>query len=101
MNNGQGKQRYDRPPPPPDIQAKLELCEREAAGLSVREVRCPKCHFVIDRVFSDVSGHFISKCPKCKSQYIMNFVYFRKQKGSWRLKRKYYGENYFKKLNNK
>ena len=79
MNNGQGKQRYDRPPPPPDIQAKLELCEREAAGLSVREVRC----------------------PKCKSQYIMNFAYFRKQKGSWRLKRKYYSENYFKKLNNK
>ena len=68
MNNGQGKQRYDRPPPPPDVQAKLELCEREAAGLSVREVRCPKCQFVIDRVFSDVSGHFISKCPKCKSQ---------------------------------
>ena len=53
------------------------------------------------RVFSDVSGHFISKCPKCKSQYIMNFAYFRKQKGSWRLKRKYYSENYFKKLNNK
>lgn len=26
MNNGQGKQRYDRPLPPPDIQAKLELC---------------------------------------------------------------------------
>ena len=101
MNNGQGKQRYDRPPPPPDIQTKLELCEREAAGLSVREVRCPKCQFVIDRVFSDVSGHFISKCPKCKAQYIMNFAYFRKQKGSWRLKRKYYSENYFKKLNNK
>ena len=45
MNSGQGKQRYDRPPPPPEVQVKLELCKKETAGLSVREIKCPKCHF--------------------------------------------------------
>ena len=101
MDSCQSKQRYDRPPPPPEVQVKLDLCKKETAGLSVREIKCPKCNFVIDRVFSDVSGHFISKCPKCKSQYIMNCAYFRKQKGIRRLKLKYYGDDYFEKMNNK
>ena len=63
MDSCQSKQRYDRPPPPPEVQVKLDLCKKETAGLSVREIKCPKCNFVIDRVFSDVSGHFISKVP--------------------------------------
>ncbi len=33
MNNCQSKQRYDRPPPPPETQKKLDLCEEEAADL--------------------------------------------------------------------
>ena len=61
------------------------------------KIRCPRCNFVIDKVFSDAKGHFLSKCPKCKSQYIMNFAYFRRQKGIRRLKVKYYGEDYSEK----
>lgn len=99
MGENNAKQRYDRPPPPPEIQEKLDLCEKEALDLTLREVRCPKCNFVIDKVFSDVSGHFLSKCPKCKAQYIMNFAYFRRQKGIRRLKLKYYGKDYLEKLN--
>ena len=64
MSSCQSKQRYDCSLPPPTVQVKLELCKKETAGLSVGEIKCPKCNFVIDRVFSDVSGHFISKCPK-------------------------------------
>lgn len=101
MNSCQSKQRYDRPPPSPETQKKLDLCEEEAADLTLREIRCPRCNFVIDKVFSDAKGHFLSKCPKCKSQYIMNFAYFRRQKGIRRLKAKYYGDSYPKKLNNK
>ena len=78
MDSCQSKQRYDRPPPPPETQKKLDLCEEEAADLTLREIRCPRCNFVIDKVFSDAKGHFLSKCPKCKAQYIMNFAYFRK-----------------------
>ena len=89
MNNCQSKQRYDRPPPPPETE--------EAVDLTLREIRCPRCNFVIDKVFSDATGHFLSKCPKCKAQYIMNFAYFRRQKGIRRLKLKYYGDDYFEK----
>lgn len=88
------KQQYDRPPPPPEIQLKLNLCEQEALDMSLREIKCPKCNFVITRVYSDASGHFLSKCPKCKSQYIMNYAYFRRQKGIWKQKLKYYGKNH-------
>ena len=99
MDSCQSKQRYDRPPP--ETQKKLDLCEEEAADLTLREIRCPRCNFVIDKVFSDAKGHFLSKCPKCKAQYIMNFAYFRRQKGIRRLKLKYYGDDYFEKMNSK
>lgn len=95
----QTKQRYDRPPPPPDVQEKLDLCEQETLDMSLREVKCPKCDFVITRVYSDARGHFLSKCPKCKSQYIMNYAYFRRQKGIGKLKQKYYAEESAEKLN--
>lgn len=36
MDSCQSKQRYDRPPPPPETQKKLDLCEEEAAELSVK-----------------------------------------------------------------
>ena len=62
MDNCQSKQRYDRPLPPPETQKKLDLCEEEAADLTLREIRCPRCNFVIDKVFSDAKGHFLSKC---------------------------------------
>ena len=75
--------------------------KKETLDLSLREIKCPKCDFVITRVFSDASGHFLSKCPKCKAQYVMNYAYFRKQKGVRRLKLKYYGNDYMEKLNNK
>ena len=74
MNSAsQCKRRYEPPPPPPRIQKLLDICEQEVLDLTLREVKCPKCNFVIDRGFSDVSGHFLSKCPKCKAQYIMRF----------------------------
>ena len=101
MSEHCAKQRYDRPPPSLEMQSKLDLCEKETLDLSLREIKCPKCDFVITRVFSDASGHFLSKCPKCKAQYVMNYAYFRKQKGVRRLKLKYYGNDYREKLNNK
>ena len=97
MNNCQSKQRYDRPPPPPDKPKKLVFLEEESAVLKQSVSGCARCNFVIDKVFSDAKGHFLSKCPKCKAQYVMNFAYFRRQKGVRRLKVKYYGEDYSEK----
>ena len=101
MDSCQSKQRYDRPPPPPETQKKLGFCGEKAGGITPREVRSPPCNFVIDKMFFHAKGHFLSKCPKCKAQYVMNFAYFRRQKGIRRLKVKYYGDDYFKKMNNK
>ena len=101
MNNCQSKQRYEGGAGPPGPQRESDLCEEEAADLTLREIRCPRCNFVIDKVFSDATGHFLSKCPKCKAQYIMNFAYFRRQKGIRHLKLKYYGDDYFEKMNSK
>ena len=65
----------------PDVEAKLTVCVEEAEGLTMREIRCPYCGFVITRVFSDVSGHYLARCRKCKHESVLNFAYFRRQKG--------------------
>ena len=75
--------------PTPEIQRKLELCVKEAAGLTLRDVRCPFCNFLVSRVFSDVGGHYLAKCQKCKKESILNFAYFRRQRGIRRLREKY------------
>lgn len=68
---------------------KLARSAREADGLALRDIRCPYCGFVITRVFSDVQGHYLAKCRKCKRQTVLNFAYFRslngigKRKGEW------------------
>ena len=60
---------------------KMTLAPEEAEGLTMREIRCPYCGFVITRVFSDVSGHYLARCRKCKHESVLNFAYFRRQKG--------------------
>ena len=60
---------------------RLALSASEAEGLTLRDIRCPYCDFIITRVFSDASGHYLAKCQKCKRQVVLNFAYFRRQKG--------------------
>lgn len=99
MNDIMHKRRYEPPSPAPEVQAKLDMAARETINLSMREIRCPRCRFIITKVYSDVSGHFLAKCPKCKGQYVINFAYFRTQKEIWKRKCKYYGKDYLEKLN--
>lgn len=84
-------------------EAKDKLCKSaiEVDGLEMRDIKCPHCGYVITRVFADACGHFMARCRKCKEEYPVNLSYFRRQNGIWRLKKKYYGEDYFEKLNNK
>lgn len=85
--------------PLPDVEEKIRRSSIEVEGMAVRDVRCPHCKFVIARVYADTQGHIHARCRKCKHEQPLNLAYFRKQRGVWRLKEKYYGKRYFEKLN--
>lgn len=59
---------------------KLLLSHLEAEDLNMRDIHCPYCSYLIERVYSDVSGHKEVYCQKCKRKYVINFGYFRRQK---------------------
>ena len=65
---------------PSDITSKLRASRKEAALLTLREVRCPYCGFLVDKVFSDITGHKMVYCRKCKVEYPINLGYFRRMK---------------------
>lgn len=53
---------------PPDTSRKLSASRKEAASLTLREIRCPYCDFLVEKVYSDVTGHKMVYCRKCKSE---------------------------------
>lgn len=67
-----------------EIFEKLEMSETEVTELILRDLRCPNCQFLIDKIYSDIQGHMQVKCPKCKNAYIMNVAYFRTKKNGER-----------------
>lgn len=67
-----------------EIFEKLEMSKTEVTELTLRDLRCPNCRFLIDKIYSDIRGHMQVKCPKCKNAYIMNVAYFRKKKNGER-----------------
>lgn len=64
----------------PVLWKKLLKSRTEAENLTMRDIRCPFCGFLVDRVYSDISGHKEIFCKKCKEKYIINLGYFRRQK---------------------
>jgi phage FluMu protein Com len=66
--------------PSADQLHRLRLSQEEAADLQLREIHCPFCNFLIDKVFSDATGHKMITCRKCKEEYTINLGYFRKIK---------------------
>ena len=63
-----------------EILSKLLKSEQEAEGLAMRNIRCPFCNYLVEKVFSDISGHKQIYCQKCKQEYIVNLGYFRRQR---------------------
>ena len=59
---------------------KLTASQKETVTLTLREIRCPYCDFLVEKVFSDVAGHKMVYCRKCKEEYPMNLGYFRRMK---------------------
>ncbi len=64
--------------PSPEISRKLSASRKEAASLTLREIRCPYCDFLVEKVFSDIVGHKMVYCRKCKTEYPINLGYFRR-----------------------
>ena len=84
--------RYTRPipPAPPECQQQLDQSVKGSANLTLRDVRCPRCGYLIIKVYSDTIGHIRPKCPKCKAVDTLDLAYFRRQRGISQLKSKYY-----------
>ncbi len=57
---------------------KLQLSRSETQGLYLREIHCPYCGYLVERVFSDATGHKMVFCKKCKEEYPVNLGYFRR-----------------------
>ena len=64
----------------PEVAEKLLKSKKETEELSMRDIHCPYCDYLIERVFSDISGHKEVYCKKCKKKYVLNLGYFRRQK---------------------
>lgn len=75
-----------------EAKRKIDLSRKEVDGLTLRDVKCPYCGFVISRVYPDVQGHIMAKCQKCKNVMTLNLAYFRRQKGIGRLRKKYFSK---------
>ena len=63
-----------------DVSRKLTESRIETVTLTLREIRCPYCDFLVEKVFSDVAGHKMVYCRKCKVEYPINLGYFRRMK---------------------
>ena len=56
---------------------KAELSRQEAEDLVERELRCPRCNYMVGIAYSDCnSGHMKMKCQKCKNIWTLNMAYF-------------------------
>jgi uncharacterized protein YbaR (Trm112 family) len=64
----------------PETMQKLRSSRAETIGLSMRDINCPFCGYLVERVFSDISGHKMIFCKKCKEEYPVNLGYFRRMK---------------------
>ena len=64
----------------PDVLHKLSVSRRESAALTLREIHCPYCGFLVEKVFSDAAGHKMVYCRKCKTEYPINLGCFRRMK---------------------
>ncbi len=73
-----------------DVQKRLLLSRSEAESLKERDIKCPVCGYLLQRVYSDATGHLSVKCQKCKNVHILNLAYFRTVKHRGRIsKRKF------------
>lgn len=62
---------------PEDLE-RLRLSMEGYSEVTLRDIRCLFCGYLIERKGSDVrSGHKEVRCAKCKEVYVIDFRYFR------------------------
>ena len=66
--------------PSPDIMRKLELSRQEAERVETREMRCPVCGFLVQRIPVTQTDIVFVKCRKCKFDGALSPAYFRRMK---------------------
>lgn len=76
----------------PDVSRRLSDSRRESAALTLREIHCPFCSFLVEKVFSDAAGHKMVYCRKCKSEYPINLGCFRRMKAKQAVCRLFFGK---------
>jgi len=62
----------------PEVCRKLQISKLETENLTLRDITCPYCGYLVERVFSDITGHKMIYCKKCKEEYPVNLGYFRR-----------------------
>lgn len=71
---------HQKQEPPPEVRHKLSCSLQETLKLTLRDINCPYCGYLVERVFSDITGHKMVFCKKCKEEYPVNLGYFRRMK---------------------
>jgi predicted Zn-ribbon and HTH transcriptional regulator len=71
---------YQKDDIPLEVRRKLHISKLEAENLTLRDIACPYCGYLVERVFSDITGHKMIYCKKCKEEYPVNLGYFRRMK---------------------
>lgn len=66
----------------PDVSRRLSDSRRESAALTLREIHCPFCSFLVEMVY----------CRKCKSEYPINLGCFRRMKAKQAVCRLFFGK---------
>lgn len=57
-----------------EVRYTLDLRRQLTVDLAKRDVRCPNCHFLLFKVFSELrSGMFEMQCPKCRELNVLDF----------------------------
>lgn len=66
----------------PEALKKIRCSALAVGGMSSRELRCPVCGRLLGVCYSDLSGHYGQKCPKCGNVFVVDTLKFRRARKS-------------------
>lgn len=89
-----GRNALPIPPASPERQLKLEQSAQESANLTLRDVRCPRCNYLIIRVYGCQVFLILKQktieltlCTTCARQFYSSKSHFIKRTDLWQAER--------------